>query len=415
VVVALVAGALLLAACGSDGKDTTGSGSTTTAPAGTSSPLGKADAASGAPVKVGFVADGATAAIDNSDAFSIAKAMTGYFDDHRGGIGGRPIELHTCDSGADPGKAGDCATEMIQADVEVVVIPSSAALAATWKPLHDAGIPTFILSTTDDAVLKDTENTFALTSPSAALIELPISVAKEHKAKKVVGVIIDVPAATAIYDEHGKELFGAAGLDFELVRIPLGQPDLTPQMANVAKQKDIAVHIVGTDALDIAAIQGLEAAGFEGAISCLGCDADSARTALGSKLEGITVVAQAASRGIAGDTTDADLYHAIVKQYASGVGDPDKQVSVYTFQAFSALRDALDGITGEITSQTIIRKIKAMPSTDFPMFGKGQFRCNGKASPLYPAACANVAVVAKLDATGHAGDLTVTNTEPIPD
>jgi branched-chain amino acid transport system substrate-binding protein len=413
---ALVVGVLVLASCGSDDESTSGTGSEdtqTTAPAG--DVLGAKDAASGEPVKVGFVADGAGAAIDNADSFAIAEAMTEYFNDYRAGIGGRPIELHTCDSGAEPSKSADCATEMIQADVQVVVIPSSAALTSTWRPLHEAGIPTFILSTTDAEVLKDTENTFALTSPTASLIELPISVAKANDAEKVVGVIVDVPAATAIYESSGKKLFGEEGLDFELVRIPLGQPDLTPQMSDVAKQENIAVHIVGTDTLDIAAIQGLFAAGFDGPISCLGCDADSVRKALGSKLEGITVVAQAAASGIDGDTSDADLYHAIVDEYASGIDDPDKQVSVYTFQAFTALRDGLEDLEGEITPEAIIETLRSMPSTDFPLFGNGQLRCNGKAAPLYPAACANIAVIAKLDDTGHAGELTVTNTEPIPD
>lgn len=420
---ALLVGVLVLASCGSDDDDE-GSGSgdtdagateTTEASGDGGSALGEPDPASGEPVKVGFVADGATAAIDNSDAFDIAEAMTSYLNEYRGGIGGRPIELLTCDSGAEPSKSADCATEMVQDDVEVVVIPSSAALTSTWRPLHEAGIPTFILSTTDKEVLADTENTFALTSPSASLIELPISVAKANDAEKVVGVVVDVPAATAIYESSGEELFGEADLDFELVRIPLGQPDLTPQMSDIAEQENVAVHIVGTDTMDIAALQGLFAAGFDGPISCLGCDADSVRTALGEKLEGITVVAQAAASGVGGDTSDADLYRAIVEEYAPGVDEPNKQVSVYTFQAFSALRDGLEALEGEVTSESIIEALRAMPSTDFPMFGNGQYRCNGKAAPLYPAACANVAVIAELDETGHAGELTVTDTEPVPD
>ena len=78
------------------------------------------------------------------------------------------LELHTCDAGADPSKATDCATEMIQADVLITVMPSAAALTSTWRPLHEAGIPTFILSTTDEEVLADTENTFALESRASS-------------------------------------------------------------------------------------------------------------------------------------------------------------------------------------------------------------------------------------------------------
>jgi branched-chain amino acid transport system substrate-binding protein len=410
----LLAGVLVLAACGgSDDDPGAGSSATTDQSSGGGGGLGEEQPATGEPVKIGFVLDGRTPSFDNSSAADVSEAMVQYFNAYRGGIGGRPIELVTCESMADPGKSADCANELIQEDVVLTVMTSLATLTEVWRPLNEAGVPTFIFSTTDREVLEDTKSTFAVGSPNSVLIELPISVAKKAKAKKVVGVIVDVPAATAIYEDRGEELFADANLDFELVKIPLGQPDLTPQMADIADQDDVAVHIVGTDTMAIAALNGLEASGFEGAISCIGCDADSVRKAIGSRLEGIAVSASGESVG--GDTADLDLYHAILDEYAPSVENRDDTVPLYTYGVWAAMREGLEDLEGDITSDTIVDTFRSMPSRRLPTFGGAQFRCNGKADPVYPAACSSSGPVGVMDASGKVVDIRVTSTDPIPD
>lgn len=411
----VLAGALLLGACGSDDGDDEGSGEagTATTEARGAADLGEPDPASGEPVKIGFVSDGRTQTIDNSGAAVVAEAMVEYTNEYRGGFGGRPIELLRCESLGDPSASADCATELIQEEVVLVLMPSLTTLTEVWRPLHAEGIPTFIYSTTDKEVMEDDASTFAVGSPTNSLISLPISVAKEAGAKKVVGVIVDVPAATAIYEDEGEELFAEEDLDFELVKIPLGQPDLTPQMSDIAGQDEVAVHIVGTDTMTIAALSGLEAAGFEGAISCIGCDADSVRTARGAKLEGITV--SAPGKVIAGDSTDIDLYNAILDEYAPDLEKREDPVPLYTYAVWAAARDSLEDLEGEITPETIIETLRSMPNRRLRTFGDAQIRCNGKADPVYPAACANAATIGVLDEAGRLADVRVTNTKPVPD
>ena len=83
-----------------------------------------------------------------------------------------------------------------------------------------------------------------------------------------------------------------AGLDYEVTAVPLGTPDMTAQMQQVADSGAGVVHILGNDAFCIAAIQGLKVVGYEGAISGVShCFTDATRTALGADLEGISVLA----------------------------------------------------------------------------------------------------------------------------
>jgi branched-chain amino acid transport system substrate-binding protein len=409
---AIVVGtALLAAACASSGKSTSASGTPATA-GGAASLLGTKHAASGTPIKIGTVGDGKTPSIDNTSQVTIAKAMVKYFNEYRGGIAGRPVELVSCETQGDEAKSTDCATEMIRNNVVMVVLPAISTLATVWRPLHDAGVPTFMYAPTDHTILGDTKTSFAIGGPTNVLINMPVAVAKKGNAKKVVGVIIDVPAATEIYKTRAKDLMKAQGLDFELMAIPPGQADMTPQMAQIAKQKDVAVQLVGNDSFDIAALKGLQATGFKGPIACIGCDADSVRTALGGYLEGITVATQGAAVG--GDNTDVNRYHAIVAAYASGLTDIDNQTAQFAYITWAAMRDALDKATGEVTAASVISTIRAMPNMPLALFGGAKLRCNGKADPVYASVCAKGSVVGTLDKTGHPANVQVTDSSDIP-
>ena len=410
-VAAVAAVTVLVAACGSDDDDEAGDSQASDADA--ASALGEPNPASGEPVKVGFVGDGQTPAIDNTSQLVVAEATVEYLNEYRAGFGGRPIELVSCETQGDQAKSLDCATELIQSDVVLAVLPGLSTLPTVWDPLHQAGIPVFTYSTTDTGLLEDTQSTFALGNPVGSLVGVPTSVAEENDSDKVVSVIIDVPAATAIFEQQGEELFGDAGLDFELVKVPPGTADMTPQMADVSSQENVTVQIVGNDAFAIAAMQGLNATGFDGPIVCIGCDTEAAQEALGSSLDGVTVTGQA--RGGGPDDPDVQLFEAVMDTYAPDLVGADDLTPMASYLTWMAAREGLDALTGDITAESVIQTFKSMPSTEIPLYQGGQFRCNGKAEPASPAVCGNATPFATLDAEGNPTDFQVTNTDPVPD
>src|SRR5262245_15067623 len=95
-----LAGVLLVAmtAC-SDDQSTQTTGTTVQSAA---ELLGPENQATGEPVRVGMVSDGKTDAYDNTDELRAAQATAEYFNAHKGGIGGRPIEVVTCEAKGDP-------------------------------------------------------------------------------------------------------------------------------------------------------------------------------------------------------------------------------------------------------------------------------------------------------------------------
>jgi branched-chain amino acid transport system substrate-binding protein len=114
-VAALIVLVLAIGACGGDDDDAS-SDDAEDAPSGDDAAtlLGPEDAASGEPVKLGLVSDGATQAFDNTDELRAGQATVEYLNAHKKGVAGHPIELVTCETGGDPSGASDCANQMVE-------------------------------------------------------------------------------------------------------------------------------------------------------------------------------------------------------------------------------------------------------------------------------------------------------------
>jgi branched-chain amino acid transport system substrate-binding protein len=388
----IVALALVVAACGSGGSSGSGSSVDT-------SLLGTRQPASGAPVKIGVISDGQTAALDNTIQLRAADAVAKYLDDYRGGLGGRPIQLVPCSTQADPGKAADCATQLVQDNVTVTVMGETTSMPYVWKPLHDAGIPIVAFAATDASSLLDKDSTFILLNQTTGLIDTPVNIAKENHLKTVTVVVIDVPAATAFYDAVGKQQFAAAGMTLKVVKVPPGQADMTPQTTQIASSGPTEVHIIGNDAFCIAALNGLKAANFTGPITAVNqCITNASRKAVGSYLKGVTVGSPIA----VGDSGDRDLrqWEAIAKTYGKNI-DLSNSMGPTIYMTMMALREAVDGISGDITSKAIIKEIHSAPEKPLPAGGGLKFRCNGKASALTPSVCVRGTLLTTLDSAGQ--------------
>jgi len=391
----VLAATLLMAACGGD--DDSGDGGSPIA-ADAAELLGPENPADGEPVRVGLISDGAFATADRAYESDVGQATATWLNRHRGGIGGRPIELVTCEDEADPAKATDCANQMIEEDVVAVVVGSSAVVESVWEPLHAAHVPVMFYGAADAGPMLDTESTFVLASPTAGLVELPLAVATEVGETKVTVVVIDVPAAVAIYDSTAPSLFEDQGIDLDVVKVPPGTADMTPQMQDLVNGDPGVIHVIGTDAFCIAAFAGLQAVAFDGTITTLSqCMTDATREAVpGEVFEGMRMSATAP---VGTDDPSIAVYHAVIDAYADA--EPRSETGgVSMFTAVAGLAAALEGITGDITPATVIETIKAMPEMELPGSGGLRFRCNGTALEFAPAVCTRGVLYTTLDANG---------------
>ncbi len=401
-VLAAAAVVLLLAAAGCSEDDPVSSDSNAedTVPAQDAADLlGPDDVATGDPVKIGLVSDGVTESFDNSDELRAGEAAAAYFNQHQGGIAGRPIELVTCEIGGDPAGAADCANKLIAEDVLAVTLSQTTATEAIWETLHDAGIPTFFTQANSPDMEADATTSFMVFNPAATFFGLPIAVAEAENTTKIGFVVIDVPQAVEIIEQND-DLLTNAGIDYDVVRVPIGTADMTSQMQQVKNSGAGVVQVIGNDAFCIAAFQGLAAVAYEGAISAISqCFTDATREAMPTGLEGINVLSSLA----VGDTSDPtyQMYQAIMTAYGQDVVDVDNLVAMGGYAAVAALGTALQDLTGEVTVDTVVAAIKAMPESVYPGGAGMTYRCGGSAVPTSPAICTNQWLRTELDAAGN--------------
>lgn len=402
VLVCAAAGALLISASACGDGDDGSSAADDPAGAGSASAdlLGPEDQASGEPVRIGMVSDGSTPTLDNTDELRAAEATADYWNTHKGGVGGRPVEVVTCETGADPAGATDCANQLVEQEVVAVTLSQSGVAASVWEPLRASGVPTFWLQAGGE-VAADSESSFTMYNPQLTLFGVPLSVAESVDADKIAFVVIDVPQATETLDADVERFAGAADLDYEIVTIPPGTADMTPQMQDVAASGADVVQVVGNDAFCIAAFNGLNTAGYDGEISSITqCITDATREGVPAEvLEGISITSTIALA--ATDDPTFQLYAAVMDEYGDDVREVDNATSMGGYVAMASLLTALDGISGEITHQTVIDTIKAMPEAELPGGGGMTFHCGGSASAEQPAVCTNQSLRTTLDAEGR--------------
>jgi branched-chain amino acid transport system substrate-binding protein len=362
--------------------------------------LGPAEPASGEPVRIGLVSDGQSPAFDARNEIDAAEATVEYWNERRGGIAGRPIELVTCETGADPARGTDCGNQMVENGVVAVVVGQSTVPEALWEPLHQARIPTMFFQTNGQGMLTEAETSFVISNPLTTALGLPISVAQDERANRVAFVVVDLPVAISLFETVAPAILETAGLEYDLIKVPLGTADMTSQLGEVASSGARVVQVVGNDAFCIAAFQALTAVGYDGKVTAVSqCVTDATREAIpGDQLEGMYVTS-----GVALGATDDQtyqLFEAVMGAYGDDV-PVDDNVSMVGYTVVAALATSLDGITGDITPATVASTIKAMPDQQLPGGGGVGFRCGGSAMALAPAVCSNEWLRAALDADGQ--------------
>jgi branched-chain amino acid transport system substrate-binding protein len=411
--VVVVALAVVTTACGSSDGGSSGT-EDTTSKRNDAGVLGEKDVAKGEPVKVGLVSNGVTSTINNKIELDVADATVKWLNERKGGIGGRPIELVTCTDGADPARASDCANQLIAKDVAAVVIGSSAVIEAEWQGLHDAHIPVVAFGASGKLV-KDGASTFAVGSPPSSLTVVPAAAARKEHAKRITAMVIDVPAATQNY-EAVKPALAKEGITLDLVRIPIGTPDMTPQAQQIVGKGDPGVlNVLGNDTFCIAAFNALQAVGFKGTLTTAApCITDATRTAVsGDFLKG----AQLSYAAPVGDDSNesSTLYEAVTDTYADTRVDLSRTQGWGMFIALNGLATGVEGIAGDVTPASIIAAMRGMSWKKLPGSGGLHFRCNSKADPANPAVCVTGVLVSRLDAGGKPTTYEVVNDTEIPD
>lgn len=381
---AVVASALV--ACGDD--DTAASSSEVAAPPESFPGV----AASKTPIKIGLINNEGGQTISQPDNRLAAIAAAEYANDNLGGIGGHPIELVICKNAEEPTSARDCANQMVENKVSAVVV-STTGLGDILVPIiTGAGIP--YVSTSGQSTQELTnDNAFMWSGGFPASLASMASYAKSNNMKNVTAYTIDVPAAVSGLQTFGAAAFQQAGVNLDIVAIPPGTPDATPQVSAGLNSDPEAVIVVGEGTLCTSALKSLGTVGYDGVqMAIQGCATPDVVGAVGPSIDETMIFTAAQT---VGDDPEAVLFRSVMGKYS-----PDADISGYAYvgyQGVLGLVRATTSITDDISPAAITAAIRSSKDVVLPAGGGLTFTCDGTANPMLKAVCGTGSVVATLD------------------
>ena len=406
----VLAAATALAACSSTksssssaqtGAATTAAGAATSTTAGAAAAFGPAKAATGTPVKIGFVTDGKSANIDNSSEVPAAQAAVKYVNGYLGGINGHPITLDVCDDQQTPSGATDCANQMVSDGVPVVLTSVSGQGGSIFKPVAAANIPFVAYSNADAAVLTPKTGSYVLTNSLSSSFAGPAKIAGNAGAKRAAEIVIDVPGASGAAKALDPAFYkNAGGIAVDIVAIPPGTADMTPQItAELAKSPD-QWHVIGDVPFCTSAIKAIKASGTTKPIVIIQqCLASGSAASIPGGYKGVVEVTTATS-----DPADADikLYVAAMSTWASGTQPFQNGVTEEGFATVLGFARAMSGLSSDPTAANIEAAFASMTAQPLPFGGGITFQCDGKQVSITPSVCSTGALEASLDQSGAA-------------
>lgn len=393
----VVAVSLLAAACGGSGDDdSAGDDGPDVDPA---EVLGPEEPASGEPLQIGYVYDGVTDVIDDSAELDAAEATVEYVNTHLGGIAGRPVELDVCSTDQTPSGAADCVTQMVSDGVPVVLNGVTGQSASLFPPLAEAGIAVFTPGTGDQDSLF-TPGIYIMANGIVALLAGPAKLAADAGVEKAAVVVIDVPAASGVIEQAAPMFYENLGVEVEVVTIPPDTPDFTPELAAAMADGVEQFSLVGDSAFCAKSLTGLANAGYTGRTAIISQCYDDALVEQAPSLEGVTLTTFATTDP---DSEEYQLYDAVMETF--GGEDIERGgVAPSGYQAVLGFARAMEGVTGEITTDTIKAQLAAMSETPMPLADGINYKCDGTAVEIAPNICSLDVLWTELDADGNPGE-----------
>ncbi|GAB98529.1 hypothetical protein GONAM_02_00510 [Gordonia namibiensis NBRC 108229] len=383
-----------LTACADDSSDSSSAGETSQLPS---------NAATGDAVKIGLIVPEG-GAVTTPMVREGSKAAVEYLNNNGGGIGGHKIDLVVCKQQEEPASATKCANQMVEEKVSVVVSPLGAQGAVMLPIVVGAGIPYVAQAPVSQAEMA-TPNAFMLSGGIVAVLAGQAATAAKDGLKKVNLIIGDSGDAAGSVKALGEPMFQQAGVELNVVTVPVSAADLTPQItAGLADNPD-AVAILGDSRQCISILKTLQTVAPDAKkyliASCLDkpvLDATGNEAVAGAKA--FTTV------NVSSDDPSVVLYRSIMAQYAP---DTDPAGLAYIgYQAVAALGE-LKGLEGPVDAKAFSKALSEAKDIPLPAAPGITLTCNGTAFPPLTALCSKAVLVSDVNSDAKLENTTVVN------
>jgi branched-chain amino acid transport system substrate-binding protein len=288
---------------------------------------------------------------------------------------------------------------MIADKVVAVVYGVSGEGGTIDGGLKAAHIPLVAFASIDQGTLLEKTGAYAITNGLGVLAG-PALLLQQSGGKRGAEVVVDEPAASGPVKQLDPIFYKNAGVALDVVAVPPGTADMTPQIqAELSKHPD-QVSILGNDTFCTSAIKALKTLGYAKQIVVnIQCLSPSSIAAIPGGFAGVTLV-----NPYSIDSKDPEqaLYAAVMAAYAPST-PPNGSVTPGGYAAVLSFARAMSGVAAgaNITPALVESTIASMSPQTMPLASSLSFQCNGKQISLTPAICSPDALNFTLDANGN--------------
>ena len=340
--------------------------------------------AAGEPVKIGMI-NTETAPIGAFPELTAAtKTAVRWINAELGGVGGRPIELITCDTKFSPEGSQSCSQKMVDAKVSAVAGGIDIYADTGLKILEDNAIP-YVggIPAAFGQVKSPISFQFSGGTWGAGVAFADYAV-KTLKAKNIGIMYADFGSIKNAAIEYSADIAKKLGAkNIETVPFAITATDFLAPLTAANSGNPDAIFVFAADTACVPVMRASQELGIQAKMLLVGaCATPKSTTEAGVGSEGKLFNIEGPISG--GGDPDTVMYTSVVKKYGQGL-DPIGAGTV-SFRAMMNLWVVMSNLKEKGTEpQAIIDAFRA--SKDAPSFMGHPYTCDGKQIPEFPALC----------------------------
>ncbi|MEU1525492.1 ABC transporter substrate-binding protein [Nocardia rhamnosiphila] len=362
------------------------------------------DAATGAPVRIGFVSTEGGPAVSIPEMRQGAEAAAEYVNNNGGGIAGRPIELVVCKQQEEPTSATKCANEFVEQKVAAVLSPGTGQGGTILPIVAGAGIPYITLNGVSVQELTSPDSA-ALSAGLPGTITAMAEAAKSKGMKSFALFASDGGGFGAIVDAIGKPVFQAAQVGLTVVPLPVGIPDPTATVSSGLSGNPDGVAVIADAATCASVYKAVQTTDPSVQKVFIPVCLDPNVTAI-IGMDAVTGSLGITATDYLSDRPDSVLYRSVLQNYAPELNVTGAASSGY--QVVMALAQATAGIQGDVNAASIKDALRTARNVEMPAGGGITFSCDGTAMPQMASICSRQMLYGEINDQGVPVNLTVT-------
>lgn len=365
--------------------------------------------ATGAPLKVGYINQQKGSSFSAPEYSEGADLAVGYINGYLNGFGGHPVHLIKCYTDGTPASSAACANQLVD-DKVPLVIQGQDTNTASVPILAKAGIP-YVIPNAVGPSESDTPGVFSLTVNLSGGLAGMAKYAVDRGWRKVALLALDLPSESQSFQQFTGPVYAKAGVHYQLIYVPPGTPDQTPQVSAAMSGHPDAILFAGDVNTCTSFLKAIAALGVTTPAFLVGSCSDKAALASvpATALENAYVLSSA---DLSNTGTDAQTFETLLRQQDPNA-DPQSLRLRLGYLPVVTLARILRGFSSDPTRQNLMKAIRS--AKDVPMsFGRGAVvTCNGTAIPGQPSVCSPDTLLLRVQGVDKFAFVSVFNVAPL--